>query len=492
MTYDDLRIATARTTPHYSAAPFSPGSWPGWAQLLPYAAEPATGTAGVYDAVVQVVSALCGNGERGPFTGAVPPRGRVVLKPNLVLDQHPLGAAGTECTITHASVLRPLIDMVLAAAPDAHITICDVPLQSARWEVMLERGGYYALVDFYRERGVVIELLDLRREIAILNSENVITERIRAERDPLGYVAVDLGRTSALQEIIDQQQHDKFRITDYGRNTVQRHHNAERNEYLLPRTVLSADLFINVPKLKTHRKSGLTCAMKNLIGINGDKSWIAHHRAGPTSRGGDEFERFDLKQYATWHVWNFLKLRRATIPVAVALKKVYYRLFTGGRTIEEMKMTADFDDLMEGSWHGNDTIWRCIADLNHVIFHARPDGTLARDPQRRYLAVVDGIVAGEGEGPMQNSPKPLGCVFAGSNPIAVDSTAAHIMGFPAERIPSIARSARQQQFPYAMKFAQGTLEWINGEPPVVPFVPNRTWARILAPGQRHRRESIPA
>jgi uncharacterized protein (DUF362 family) len=478
VTYRDLRVAHAGTTSRYPAAPFSPARWPAWSARLPFTPEAPAATPTVYDTVVDLLTSLNADQPNGPLSDAVPGKGRVVLKPNLVLDQHPLGAAGTECTITHASVLRPLIDMVLAARPDAHITICDVPLKGARWEVMIERGGYHELVAFYRERGIEIQLLDLRRDIAIMNEENVIVERIKADRDPLGYVAVDLGRASALQEVIDLN--EKFRITDYGRNTVQQHHNHERNEYLLPRTVLSADLFINVPKLKTHRKSGLTCAMKNLIGINGDKSWIAHHRAGPTSRGGDEFERFDLKQYTTWHTWNFLKLHRSTIPVAVALKKTYYKLFTGGQTIEEMKLKGDFDDLMEGSWHGNDTIWRCIADLNHVIFHARPDGTLADEPQRNYLAVVDGIVAGEGEGPMQNTPKPVGILFAGSNPIAVDRTAAHIMGFDPRYIPSIAKAAQLKQFPYATSYAERGVEWVAGEPPTIPFLPNRTWARILA------------
>ena len=479
MTYRDLRVASVRTGAAYPPAPFSPGQWPAWSSRLPYAAEVAASAPTVYDAVVGVLTDLHGDNPDGPLAGMIPLNGRVVLKPNLVLDQHPLGAAGTECTITHASMLRPLIDMVLAAQPTAHITICDVPLQGARWEVMLERGGYNALVAFYQERGIAIQLLDLRREIAIMNEDNVIVERIKAERDPLGYVAVDLGRSSALQEVIDHN--DKFRITDYGRNTVQRHHNHERNEYLLPRTVLSADLFINIPKLKTHRKSGLTCAMKNLIGINGDKSWIAHHRAGPTTRGGDEFERFNLRQYTTWHTWNFLKLHRATIPVAVALKKTYYKLFTGGQTIEELKLKGDFDDLMEGSWHGNDTIWRCIADLNHVIFHARPDGTLADAPQRKYIAVVDGVIAGEGEGPMQNTPKPFGVVFGGSNPLAVDRTAAHVMGFDPTFIPSITKAAKLPQFPYATSYAADGVEWINGEPPISHFKPNRTWARILNP-----------
>jgi uncharacterized protein (DUF362 family) len=475
MTYDDVGVATAmaRRT-DYPAAPFSPAVVPEWADRLPYAIEATRGEHGIYEAVVDVVSSLCGAGPMGPLSGAIPRGGRVVIKPNLVLDQHPLGAAGTECTITHASVIRPIVDMVLAACPDAHITICDVPLQTARWDVMMQRGGYNHLIAFYRERGVGIDLLDLRREIAISNDYNVIIERISAERDPLGYVAVDLGANSALQEVIDHFQ--KFRITDYGRNTVQAHHNPGRNEYLLPRTVLAADLFINVPKLKTHRKSGLTCAMKNLIGINGDKSWIAHHRAGRTRSGGDEFERFSIKQYSTWHLWSFLKQHRMTLSTAVLLKKFYYAFITRGRTIEEMKMTADFDDLMEGSWHGNDTIWRCMADLNHVIFHARRDGSLADTQQRRYLAVVDAVVAGEGEGPMQNTPKPLGLIFGGFNPLAVDHAAAHVMGFDPRKIPAIAGSLRMKQFAYTRSYARDEVKWLGEEPEVLPFVPNRTWA----------------
>jgi hypothetical protein len=180
-------------------------------------------------------------------------------------------------------------------------------------------------------------------------------------------------------------------------------------------------------------------------------------------------------------VWNFLKLRPLTIPLAVMLKKLYYKLFTGGRTIEHLKMTAEFDDLMEGSWHGNDTIWRCIADLNHVIFHARSDGSLAEQPQRSYLAVVDAVIAGEGEGPMQNSPKPLGLVFAGINPLSVDHAAAHIMGFDPAVIASIAGSARMRQFAYTHAYVKRAIEWVGGAPHVIPFIPNRTWAARLKP-----------
>src|SRR5690606_2650770 len=48
-------------------------------------------------------------------------------------------------------------------------------------------------------------------------------------------------------------------------------------------------LVINLPKLKTHKKTGVTLSLKNLVGINGDKNWLPHHSLGSVGEGGDEF-----------------------------------------------------------------------------------------------------------------------------------------------------------------------------------------------------------
>ena len=49
-----------------------------------------------------------------------------------------------------------------------------------------------------------------------------------------------------------------------------------------------------------------------------------------------------------------------------------------------------------GSWHGNDTIWRAVVDLNKILLYADGEGVMRDTPQRRYYAIVDGVVAGEG------------------------------------------------------------------------------------------------
>jgi uncharacterized protein (DUF362 family) len=61
-------------------------------------------------------------------------------------------------------------------------------------------------------------------------------------------------------------------------------------------------------------------------------------------------------------------------------------------------------------WAG---IHECIADL-HSLFP-------------RQFAIVDGIVGMEGNGPIQGTPKPVGVLIAGSDPVAVDATCCRVM-----------------------------------------------------------------
>ena len=93
------------------------------------------------------------------------------------------------------------------------------------------------------------------------------------------------------------------------------------------------------------------------------------------------------------------------------------------------------DPCLQGSWHGNETIPRTIVDMNKILLYADRAGIMRDTPQRRLFILVDGIVAGEKEGPMTPEPRNCGVLVAGYNPVEVDVVCCSIMGFDYRKIP---------------------------------------------------------
>ena len=114
-------------------------------------------------------------------------------------------------------------------------------------------------------------------------------------------------------------------------------------DYLfLAQTVVTADVLISLPKLKTHHWAGATLSLKNLFG---------------------------------------------TLPGACY------------------------------GWPKNELHWRGVE--NSIV-----DIGLTRTPD---LAIVDGIIGMEGDGPLNGTPKPLGALIMGADPLAVDATCCRLM-----------------------------------------------------------------
>jgi hypothetical protein len=202
-----------------------------------------------------------------------------------------------------------------------------------------------------------------------------------------------------------------------------------RNEYLLSETVLSADLVVNLPKLKTHKKTGVTLALKNLVGINGDKNLLPHHCVGSPEAGGDEFPGGAAVD----------RLRSAATELARGLLKrgIGTRLVRWVRRAESAARGDTF--IRSGNWHGNQTTWRMCLDLNRCLYYSDARGAHfdAPAPVRTVLTVLDGVVAGEGEGPLAPRDVPLGAVLAAADPIALDLAALRLMGFDERNLPKI-------------------------------------------------------
>jgi hypothetical protein len=53
------------------------------------------------------------------------------------------------------------------------------------------------------------------------------------------------------------------------------------------------------------------------------------------------------------------------------------------------------------------------------------------------FCIVDGIVGGEGNGPLDPTPKRAGVVLAGQNPVAVELACARLMGFDYLHLPML-------------------------------------------------------
>jgi len=61
---------------------------------------------------------------------------------------------------------------------------------------------------------------------------------------------------------------------------------------------------------------------------------------------------------------------------------------------------------------------------------------------RPSYAIIDGIVGMEGNGPIDGTPKHMGILVFGDDPVAADTTAAAMMGFDPTRVTYLAEAAR--------------------------------------------------
>jgi uncharacterized protein (DUF362 family) len=124
----------------------------------------------------------------------------------------------------------------------------------------------------------------------------------------------------------------------------------------LPATLRHADLVVSLPKLKTHHWVGVTCAMKNLLGV----------------------------MPGLCYGWP---------------KNVFHR---------------------EG-------IAESILDINQAV--------------SPHLAIVDGIIAMEGDGPIMGTPRASGVLVMGTNLPAVDATAARLMDIDPGQVAYLASAS---------------------------------------------------
>lgn len=407
----------------------------------------------------------------------------VVVKPNWVQEWHEYKKDVWEPVITNPALLLCLLECLAVRIPGkVTICVCDAPHTYANFEAILKRGDFMtrfqALATQYPH--ITFELLDLRREVW-LRKEGVVVDRLVNVEDPRGYVRADLGEDSLFYRHAGE---GRFYGADYNATVVNSHHHGKIQEYLLAGTPMACDLFINVPKMKTHKKTGITCCLKNLVGINGDKNWLPHHTEGSPDTCGDEFPHRSLASRIESQAKQLGKNVAMKIPVLGTW--AYRKMRNAGK-----QLLGDSDTVIRnGNWAGNDTCWRMALDLNRALLYANADGTW-RDQfhPKAYLAIVDGIVGGEGNGPLCPDPVQANVLVSGANPAEVDAVVAQLMGFDPRKIPIVAHAFDAHRWPIASRAMADIRvfdERIGREvglfdvAPAVPggFVPHFGWSEL--------------
>lgn len=387
----------------------------------------------VYDAVRESLHLLgmdegaYGTPEWNPLGEWIQPGMNVLIKPNLVMDRNHNEAGGTDCLYTHPSVVAPVIDYVIKALQGTgRIVVGDAPMQSCNFLRLITESGYQEMVEEYQRQGIDIQLVDFRGTVST-TKKGVRMEESRAENSG---IVIDLGKKSAFAQT-DAETLRRMRVTSYDPRLLQSHHQTQRHEYEISNHILQADVIINMPKPKTHRKAGVTISLKNMVGANVHKEFLPHHTMGAISEGGDEYEKK-----------NFIHALRSRVldRVNICEREKRYKSARIYRRISQLctlYLKIIGVPYSEGSWYGNRTVNRTIADINQLIYFADPQGKVQTAPCRKVLIVADMIISGEKEGPVAPSPKEVGLIAAGTNPICFDEAIATLMGMDISKIPTL-------------------------------------------------------
>jgi uncharacterized protein (DUF362 family) len=387
----------------------------------------------VYPAVRQLFADLCFDKDRfgapqwNPLGEIIKPGMTVFIKPNTVVHKHQKNKE-LFSIIVHPSIIRAVLDYACKALENnGTIIIGDSQLYSSNYDKMMAESGLGELLHWYKEQtSVSIQWFDLRLNRARRTWLYGRWDRVKIEHDPLGYQFVNLGDDSRFVGIDPS----RLRIAVASHKNMYKHHRNGRHEYLFPRTFLKSDVVINIAKLKTHRRTGVTLALKNYMGIPAYKDSLPHFITGSKAEGGDQYINPSGRKKIITFLHDVVQSSRF-LPVKFVCAIVKKILWNSHYVIPFK------DDIYEAMWWGNDTLWRTLSDLNQAVEYADKEGVIQKNPQRKQLALIDGIISGEGDGPLACDPVYSGVLFAGSAPAIVDAIAATFMGFDVQKIPLI-------------------------------------------------------
>ena len=364
-----------------------------------------------------------------PLGYLIQPGMTVVLKPNFVLSAHKKNK-DLFSIITHPAVLRAAVDYCwIALQGKGAIIIADAPQYDCNFAELVEATHLDKVIEFYAGfAGTRVELRDLRRYWSRYKHFSSLLEPLPG--DPQGTLTVNLGEKSALY----QKPHpEKLYGAVYHRQETIAHHTGKVHEYEVSRTILDADVVISIPKLKVHKKVGVTLNAKGLVGICTNKNYLVHYSITPPSEGGDQYpdrwfspigER--IIKIERWMYDHLLAPRKRILEY---LHRTIYWIHNHTTRRLGLKAGEEKRILDAGNWYGNDSAWRMTVDLVTLFTFTDRQGHLQATPQRKVFSIIDGIVGGERNGPLTPTPVAAGVLIGGENLLAADLVATRLMGF---------------------------------------------------------------
>lgn len=310
-----------------------------------------------------------------PFQDIVKPGDTVFIKPNWVASKWRESCSHKDTiysVITHPTVIEVVADkVVLALKGDGRLIIGDNPSIDADFEELMNLTNIKKLEKKY---DIPCKILDLRPLFCDdLKNYGKLNEMIKQSGDPRGGVEVNLGKDSLLYGI----KPELFRGVFNEREETIKAHSGDTQLYTYSKSIYDADVYISIPKLKTHHKTGVTLNLKGQVGSIINKNQLVHWKIGYPKNNGDEYPD----------------------------KKAYEKSLTS-------KVTN------RGAWPGNDTIWRMVADLYK--------GLLKKD--RKYFTIIDGVIGGEGQGPFCPHSVNSKTLIGSDNFLTTDIIATRYMG----------------------------------------------------------------
>jgi uncharacterized protein (DUF362 family) len=341
---------------------------------------------------------------------------KILIKPNWVV--HDRKENDEICLRTNEKVLLALIEILLDCKP-LKIIIGDAPIQKCQWDKLLTPGFYVSLEKLHVAHAIPIIIKDFRRVTFDPDKNDLLKER-----NPISdYTIFNLGKESFLEPISSTK--NNFRVTNYNPDRLAESHTVGMHKYCITNELFDADLVISVPKIKTHQKTGITAALKNLVGVNGDKDFLPHHRVGGTDNGGDCYPGKNiLRRISEFAMDNAYRSQG---------QKKYWIWFYLSIALWKLSNPKNVHRIAAG-WYGNDTTWRMVMDINKIVIYGKKDGTLSQDPQRMIFSLCDGIIGGQGDGPLDPEPLPLGIICFSNNSYLADICISTLMQFDSNKI----------------------------------------------------------